>query len=99
MKSFLVWKKYSVATFTVNAGTTNYDVKTNNPDLFAIITSAAGVHIETSAAIGLKLNSVDNDNIPITTTQNTVSLPIFWVTNLFVTTTVNPAVITVTLQG
>lgn len=99
MKSFLVWNKYSVATFTVNAGTTNYDVKTNNPNLFEKISSAAGVHIETSAAIGVRLNSVDEDIIPITTTQNTVSLPIFWVTNLFVTTTVNPATITVTLQG
>lgn len=99
MKSFLVWNKYNVATFTVNAGTTNYDVKASNPSLFETILSAAGVHIETSAAIGLKLNNIDNDSIPITTTQNTVSLPIFWVTNLFITTTVNPAVITVTLQG
>ena len=77
---------YDAAEFTVSSGTSNYDVKTNQTALWANVSSPGYINIRTDQTISLRLNSVSNPLITITSTDSPFilqnSLP---VTNIFIT--------------
>jgi hypothetical protein len=77
---------YDAAEFTVSTGTTNYDVDTNQSALWNNISSPGYINIRTDQTISLRLNSVANPLITITSTDSPFilqnSLP---VTNIFIT--------------
>ena len=97
MKTFLVWTKYKSKTITIGAGVNNYDVFWEHEDMI-MDWVVAWVHITTDNTISVKFDSISKESITITNTENIVSLPIFWITDIFITTTLNPAVVTIILQ-
>jgi len=76
---------YESDTFNVTDGTTDYDVDSNQANLFDDRTYANYVSIRTDATISVKFNSTDDDSITITTGDSPFVIDFLEVLNIFIT--------------
>lgn len=65
-------KKYEAKQFTLNTGTTDYDVRTT-AGMFGTVGEANFIEIRTTENISAKLNSTSNDSIQIKSTDSPYS--------------------------
>lgn len=79
---------YDWATFTVNTGTIDYNVKTNQANLFLNISIASKVFIWSTVDISMKFNSTSYPAIPLSVSNGESPYEgkeIFLVSNIFLT--------------
>lgn len=78
---------YDYASFTVNTGTTDYDVKSGVSALFNRVKTARGVIIRVDQDISIKFNATSEDAIDITQNEVPWQPPLGYldVTNIFIT--------------
>lgn len=80
---------YDYKSFAVTSGQSDYDVKTQQTELFYNVKSASRMIIKTSQDITIKLNNAIYNAFPITVSDSPFQLPANYVDikNIFITNT------------